>query len=86
MNQYYLHFPEPVTLEEAKEVFSVDEVRVDVIPVFSGSFLLATELSFSQVQFSLESFYADEHAPREYAVMKLKNGQSIARNGPKKSE
>ena len=74
MNLYYLHFQDPVTLEEVADIFSYDDLPVAATPVFPGSFLLVSDLSYSEIKRSLSFYYGEEHPElsRPRVVMKLK--------------
>lgn len=84
VNLYYLHYSDPVTMDEIADVFSYDDLPVQVTPILPGSFLIATELSFSEIKHSLSFYYAEEHAElaRVRVVMKLKGESAPEFAGP----
>lgn len=70
---YYIQFDSPISEETVNLIFETDENDIDIAPTLSGSFLLATYLSFSKLKFILEC-YEEENSPpyKERILLKLK--------------
>jgi len=79
-DSYYLHFSEPVSIDEVKDVFSFDDFSVEINQIFPSSFALQSKLSFSAIRNSLCYFYTEMHDSRTYVIIKAKRGSLLYRS------
>lgn len=73
ISQYYVHFENPQPLDNIEATIFALDPDAHIIPIFSGSFLIAAATSYSSLQHALDTRF--NGTPR--ILMKIKENSAV---------